>query len=105
MLCCAVMDVLSPRRMVPIALALLVSLAPLAACTGSGGAPGGRRVPAATERPAAEPTRRPATPEEMERYAAREQQSAGLEKFEGGRIGTTTIIIILLLVIVIILLV
>jgi hypothetical protein len=92
--------------MVPVALVLLVSLAPLAGCTRAGSAPSGRQAPApAAEQAASEPARRPASPEEMERYAAREQQSSGLEKFEGGRIDTTTIVIILLLVIVIILIV
>ncbi len=89
------------------AVALLVtilSLAPLAGCSATARRPAAQETPAAN-RTAAAPVRRPASPEELERYAEREQRSAGLEKFEGGRIDTATIVIVLLLVIVIILIV
>lgn len=47
----------------------------------------------------------PGTPAEAARYAEREQQAVGLERFEGGaRISTTTVIIILLVVIILVLL-
>ncbi len=51
---------------------------------------------------------RPATKAERERYREREQQAAGLEEFEGGRVGgvaASTIIIILLVVIIVIIVV
>jgi len=89
------------------AVALLVtvlSLAPLAGCSATARRPAAQEAPA-DNRVAAAPERRPASPEELERYAEREQRSAGLEKFEGGRIDTTTIVVILLLVIIIILIV
>jgi hypothetical protein len=69
--------------------------------------PGGEQVPAQTARG----DRRPATPDELERYAEREQASAELEEFEGGRRGgggsvpVTTVIIILLVVILVVLIV
>jgi hypothetical protein len=90
------------------AVAQLVTILSLAFVVGCGTAarrPAAQQAPAASAVAAAPPARRPATPEELERYAEREQQSAGLEKFEGGRIDTGTIVIVLLLVIIIILLV
>jgi hypothetical protein len=88
----------------PIVLLLtLLALAPGAGCSGSNRP--GAAAPAGEARPAARAQPQPAGEEEMERYAEREQRSAGLEKFEGGRLDTTALIIILLLVIVIILIV
>jgi hypothetical protein len=46
---------------------------------------------------------REATEDERKRYAERETQSAGLEKFEGGA-GVVTVVVIVLLVIVILIL-
>lgn len=66
---------------------------------------------AAAPEPSAEvvPGRRPATPEELERYAEREQQDRPLEDFQGGRRGggieATTIVIVLLVVILVLILV
>jgi hypothetical protein len=93
------------RRMPPIALFLaLLALAPVAACSASGRS--GTESPARAGRvEAAAAPRETASQDELERYAERERSSAGLEKFEGGRIDTTSIVIILLLVIVIILIV
>ena len=97
------------RTMKPLVLLVtLLSLAPAAGCSavpGHHGSSAAARDARAPEKGAAEPQRRAATPEELERYAAREQRSAGLEKFEGGRIDTTAIIIILLLVIIIVILI
>jgi len=85
-------------------LVTILSLAPMAGCSATARRPAAQEAPT-DNRIAAAADRRPASPEELERYAEREQRSAGLEKFEGGRIDTTTIVVILLLVIIIILLV
>jgi hypothetical protein len=85
-------------------LVTVLSLAPLAGCSATARRPAAQEAPI-DNRVAAAPDRRPASPEELERYAERERRSAGLEKFEGGRIDTTTIVVILLLVIIIILIV
>ncbi len=99
-------------RRLPMSIALLLTLAsfvPASGCSPRSSGPG-TGVPAAgraavASKQAATPPGKAATPEELERYAEREGRSAGLEKFEGGRIDTTAIIIILLLVIIIVLLV
>jgi hypothetical protein len=92
------------RRLPPIALFLaLFACAPVMACSAAGRS--AAETPARGRIEPAAPPRRPASQEELERYAERERRSAGLEKFEGGRIDTTSIVIILLLVIVIILIV
>ena len=60
-----------------------------------------RSAPAA----AAQTRRTPASGAELERYAEREKQSAGLERFEGGRMSDATLIVVLLLVVIIIILI
>lgn len=85
-----------------------LALVPAPACTArSVGGPSSAvaRAPRAPERPGSGAAARPASDEELARYAAREKSSSGLDRFEGGRTDVTTIIIVLLLVIVIILLV
>ncbi len=47
----------------------------------------------------------PASGAELERYAAREKQASGLERFEGGRMSDATLIVVLLLVVIIIILI
>lgn len=81
----------------------LLAVAPGAGCSSSNRP--GAAEPARQAQPAARAQPQPAGEEELERYAEREKRSAGLEKFEGGRLDTTALIIILLLVIVIILIV
>lgn len=62
--------------------------------------------PAASRSAPATPTHRtPASSGELERYAQREKQSAGLERFEGGRMSDATLIVVLLLVVIIIILI
>lgn len=71
--------------------------------------------PAASPRPApaAAAETQPAQPEaprsastaELERYAEREKQSSGLERFEGGRMSDATLIVVLLLFVIIIILI
>jgi hypothetical protein len=54
------------------------------------------------------PTRKPASPEELEQYKMRERLAEKLEKFEGGRgrgMATGTLIVILLVVIIILLII
>jgi Flp pilus assembly protein TadB len=84
--------------------ALFLVATPVASATPA--APAGEQVPAQASRS----DRRPATPDELERYAEREQQSAELEEFEGGRRGggavpVTTVIIILLVAILVVLII
>lgn len=96
-------------RRLPMSIALILTLAslvPASGCTRSARPGAGAHNAVQQEKPdRAAPPARSATPEELARYAEREQRSAGLEKFEGGRIDTTAIIIILLLVIIIVLIV
>jgi hypothetical protein len=51
------------------------------------------------------PTRTPASSTELARYAEREKQSRGLERFEGGRMSDATLIVVLLLFVIIIILI
>lgn len=54
------------------------------------------------------PARKPASPEELERYAQREQAAEKLEQFKGGRGGAielTTLLIIVLIVLLVVLIV
>jgi hypothetical protein len=59
-----------------------------------------RSAPAA----GAQPRRTPASGAELERYAEREKQSAGLERFEGGRMSDATLIVVILLIVIIVIL-
>src|SRR5262245_61432611 len=72
-------------------------------------APPAAAAPAKPAAPQAKaPAKKPISPEERDRYAEREKQVRGLDKFEGGRGGGVpagTIIIVLLLVIIIVLIV
>ena len=94
------------RARFPLCLLFALSVVfPLGACgrysANSSPPAASRSVPVAEQ-----PVRKPASGAELERYAQREDQSKGLERFEGGRMSDATlIVIVLLLVIVIILLV
>jgi hypothetical protein len=94
------------RARFPLCLLLaLVALFPLGGCGrySSGSPPppaASRTVPATTA-----PERTPASDGELARYAEREKQSAGLEKFEGGRMSDATLIIVILLIVIIIVLI
>jgi Flp pilus assembly protein TadB len=84
--------------------ALFLVATPVASATPA--EPAGEQVPAQTARG----ERRPATPDELERYAEREQKNAELEEFEGGRRGgsaipVTTVIVVLLIVILVVIIV
>lgn len=89
----------------PIIAVMVVSL--LAACpAGCSRSAPTSRAPAATQSPAPvaiQSKPREATDDERKLYAEREEQSAGLEKFEGGA-GIATVVVIVLLVIVILIL-
>lgn len=63
-------------------------------------APAGAKTEQAQEQP-----RTPASNAELERYAEREKQSTGLERFEGGRMSDATLIVILLLFVIVIILI
>jgi hypothetical protein len=94
------------RARFPLCLLLaLVALFPLGACgrysSGSPPPPAvSRSAPATTA-----PRRTPASEAELERYAEREKQSTGLERFEGGRMSDATLIIVILLIVIIIVLI
>jgi len=65
-----------------------------------------RPAPAAAETQPAQPEApRSASTAELERYAEREKQSSGLERFEGGRMSDATLIVVLLLFVIIIILI
>jgi hypothetical protein len=65
-------------------------------------APAASRAPAPVEMPIQSKPRE-ATDQERERYAEREMQSSGLEKFRGGD-GVVTVLLVVVLVIVILIL-
>lgn len=92
------------RARFPLRLLLALSiLIPLGAC----GRYSTNAAPPAASRsaPVAEaPARKPASGAELERYAEREQQSKGLERFEGGRMSDATLIVLVLLLVIIIIL-
>ena len=89
----------------PIIAVMVVSL--LAACpAGCSRRAPTSHVPAAARSPApvaVQSKPREATDQERKRYAEREKQSAGLEKFEGGA-GVVTILVVVVLVLVILIL-
>ena len=60
-----------------------------------------RPRPTAAQQSPMQTETREATPEEAERYAAREQQSGELEKFQGGRGDVVTVLVVVLLVVLI----
>jgi hypothetical protein len=94
-----------------IAIIAILALGPAAACGGAGSAAAPVRsgatstAPAPAERTAAETAPRPASERELERYAEREREATGLERFTGGRGQETTIIIILLVAILVVILI
>jgi hypothetical protein len=95
---------------VAIAIIAIIALGPAAACgAGSAGAPvrssATQAAPAHIAERAATPTPRPASEGDLERYAEREQEATGLERFVGGRGQETTIIIILLVAILVVILI
>ncbi len=68
--------------------------------------PATRSAPAGAETQRAErQPRTPASGAELERYAEREKQASGLERFEGGRLSDATLIVVLLLFVIIIILI
>ncbi len=91
------------RARFPLCLLLALSvLIPLGAC----GRYSNVSPPAASRSaPAAATHKTPASGAEVERYAQREKQSAGLDRFEGGRMSDATLIVVLLLVVIIIILI
>jgi len=93
------------RARFPLCLLLALSvLIPFGACSrySSNASP---PVASRSAPPAAATRRTPASGAELERYAEREKQSAGLERFEGGRMSDATLIVVLLLVVIIIILI
>lgn len=94
------------RARFPLRLLLALSiLIPLGACgryANVSPPAASRSAPAAA---ASETRGTPASNGELERYAEREKQSAGLERFEGGRMSDATLIVVLLLVVIIIILI
>lgn len=66
-------------------------------------APVASRAPAPVEIPMQSSKPREASDEEREKYAEREMQSSGLEKFKGGD-GVVTVLLVVVLVIVILIL-
>ena len=93
------------RARFPLCLLLALSvLIPIGACgrySNVSPPAASRSAPAA----AVETRKTPASGAELERYAEREKQSAGLDKFEGGRMSDATLIVVLLLVVIIIILI
>lgn len=92
------------RARFPLCLLLALSvLFPLGACgrysTNTSPPAASRSAPVAEE-----PVRKPASGAELERYAQREEQSRGLERFEGGRMSDATLIVVVLLIVIIIIL-
>ena len=96
-----------------IAIIAILALGPAAACSR---APAGATAPPAPRSAAvhaepgaraadADPAPRSASDRELERYAERERETSGLERFAGGRGQETTIIIILLVAILVVILI
>lgn len=87
-------------------LCLLLALSVLIAFGGCGRYSSSVSPPAASRSApvAAAGERTPASSGELARYAEREKQSAGLERFEGGRMSDATLIVVILLVVIIIIL-
>ena len=96
------------RARLPLCLLLALSVVvPLSACGRYSNVPpppASSRSAPAPERSEA-PARTPASSGELERYAEREKQSSGLERFEGGRMSDATLIVVLLLFVIIIILI
>lgn len=96
------------RARFPLCLLLALSIVvPLGACgrysNVSPPPAASRSAPAAAEKQA--PKKTPASGAELERYAEREKQASGLERFEGGRMSDATLIVILLLFVILIILI
>ena len=91
------------RARFPLCLLLALSvLFPIGAC----GRYSNVSPPAATRSaPVAEHRPTPASGQELERYAEREKQSSGLERFEGGRMSDATLIVVILLIVIVIILI
>lgn len=92
------------RARFPLCLLLALSVVmPLGACgrySTNPSPPAASRSAPVTE----EPGRTPASEGELERYAEREQEARGLERFEGGRMSDATLIVLVLLLVIIIIL-
>jgi hypothetical protein len=96
------------RWVVPLVVTIFVS-GPAFAAAGlpAGNAANNRPAPAAPAAPAgANGQAQPATANQLQSYAAREQQAAGLENFKGGvgiYIGGSAVVLILLLILLVLL--
>jgi hypothetical protein len=95
------------RARFPLCLLLALSVVvPFSACGRYSNVP--PPPPAARSAPAERAqatTKTPASSAELERYAERERESRGLERFAGGRMSDATLIVILLLFVIVIILI
>ncbi len=67
--------------------------------------PSARSAPAGSTEEVQAREKTPASNAELERYAQRERESRGLERFAGGRMSDATLIVILLLFVIVIILI
>ena len=67
--------------------------------------PSARSAPAGSTEQVQAREKTPASNAEFERYAQRERESSGLERFAGGRMSDATLIVILLLFVIVIILI
>lgn len=66
--------------------------------------PSARSVPAETAEQTPAQKKTPASSADLERYAQREREASGLERFAGGRMSDATLIVLVLLLVIIIIL-
>ena len=97
------------RARFPLCLLLALSVViPFSACGRYSNVPPpppARSAPAETAEQAQAPKKTPASSAELERYAQREREASGLERFAGGRMSDATLIVILLLFVIVIILI